>query len=510
MAECNIQQIAKHTVDPIRRLYDYANIAPWVKLWFVGDGSEDKPKITVGNESCPGCTPTHSAVIKSFEYGFMDGSQCKIEILDVQGGSMADIARHLFKCIEKAETDYFMKVKWGWVGTNCRSPGADNVWSSPTQTFLPMNIEIHYSKAAIRYTLTGVDLLQAVFNSRKTTSYGTEKHRLKLKEALEKMYKHEQPSIQFLRGRRKGKTMLYGDAAYIWKDIDEHDGSKWNSDGQNKNGTAVKWTENFRTNHDKGTIPFWKTGANGPAIVFLEAGGQDCVKNPGEMLARSVGTFIVNGGKCSNVLDFKPQINWVAAFAQLMSGGQPGTPLNGKQFKRKNERPAGCKVQNPKTGPNTSIQHTDPAWDAYGKQLTEKSMKATDANEKAANISGLVHPVEAELRIQGNPSPEFCVFQDAVARTCAIVALNPFHLDTSWGGEKACPDWLASPFVNDILTNRFWWIMGVNHSIKEGSYVTTLKVRLDTPGIDLSAKEEPGGDPNAPTYSGPYWTKKTC
>lgn len=513
MGACDsVSYVADHKVDPIRYPLNGDSMAPWVKLWFKDEGSENDPAITVGNESCPvACIQPHSAVIKSFEYGYTDGIQCKVEILDEEGGAMEDIASKLNKCINKASTDYKMQCQWGWVVVDCMKT-QPKVIRSPILTFLPMNIEIFWSKGAIRYTITAVDLLQAVFASRKTETYGTDLHRRKLKEVLPEMFEDREPQIQFRRARRQGKAMLYGDDAYKWKDIDEV-GAAWTSDGQSKLGTAIKWTENFRTEHDKGTVPFWMAGADSPTICFVEAGGQDCTSDPGEMEARSVGTFIVNGGKCSPVIDFTPNINWVAAFAQMAAGGQAGAPITGEIVKRDNDRPAGCsKLQSDETGLSQDMNPSRQVKDAFGyTQSTDYIEQNQKENEKAQNISNMTHPIQAELRIQGDPSAEFCIFQEAIQRTCAIVAINPWHLRRGSGKVQGCPSWLVRPPCNQILTNKFWWIFGFNHQIKEGSYVTTLKLRLDAPGIDLNPGEPQGGDPASDSCGKvPGWTNDAC
>lgn len=500
MGECeSISWLSGKFISPLWKPIDHDMLAPFVKMWI--EGSENEPDITVGNESCPSiCKTKHTAVIKSFEYGYTDGIQCKIEILDEEGGSFADISKKLFKCINKAKQEYRMKVVWGWVYADCNSTGSKGMWKSPVVTFLPMNIECHYTKAAIRYTITGTDLMQAVFNARKMKTYGTEADPMKLKDALPEMFNDLEPKINFDRARRQGKTMLTGDAAYNWKDIDDV-GGVWQSDGQNKSATGMRWTESFRTTHDKGVVPFWGAGEDNPTIYYLEAGGQDCNPEPGEMEARSVGTFITHGGKCSPVIDFSPQINWVAAFAQLASGGQAGSGAQGKMLEQDNQRPTGCKVQSGESekevGLQTSVDNNSNQVRAYGfKESVKETSLSQQANEKASNISNLTHPIQAELRIQGNPESCFVTFQEAVARTVAIVAKNPWHLKggNSVGG---CPDWTSKPPVNPVLTNKFWWIFGFNHSIKEGSYVTTLKVRLDAPGIDLVGGAPAGGDPSA-------------
>ena len=54
-----------------------------------------------------------------------------------------------------------------------------------------------------------------------------------------------------------------------------------------------------------------------------------------------------------------------------------------------------------------------------------------------------------------------------------------------------CPAWaLSDPndivgstsICNELLTNKGWWILGADHQIREGRYVTTIKLALPAPG----------------------------
>ena len=47
---------------------------------------------------------------------------------------------------------------------------------------------------------------------------------------------------------------------------------------------------------------------------------------------------------------------------------------------------------------------------------------------------------------------------------------------------------------NGITGNKAWQIKGVNHQIREGSYVTIIKVTLPAPGAQLNPDENIGGN----------------
>ena len=60
------------------------------------------------------------------------------------------------------------------------------------------------------------------------------------------------------------------------------------------------------------------------------------------------------------------------------------------------------------------------------------------------------------------------------------------HLSYSTGTEQT--EYVGIDMEDNILSNKNWMIMGVNHQIKEGSYTTTLKLFLAVPG----QQDEPG------------------
>jgi hypothetical protein len=210
-----------------------------------------------------------------------------------------------------------------------------------------------------------------------------------------------------------------------------------------------------------------------------------------------LGAFIVNGGKCSNVISFTPNINWPAAFATLARGGNAGGADNAHGVKKDNTR-AGCKYQTENTGIKQNVEATRWAKDIYGpERSTEETEKSQMAHNKANNVREGIMPIEAELRIQGNPHPNFVDSRFIQGSWASIVVVNPFTIDGNWYG--GCGDWmiLADSVCNNILSNKHWRVTGVNHQIKEGSYVTTLKAKLDAPGIDIQSGESLGTDPDA-------------
>jgi hypothetical protein len=125
-------------------------------------------------------------------------------------------------------------------------------------------------------------------------------------------------------------------------------------------------------------------------------------------------------------------------------------------------------------------------------------MRSQQAHLKAGIPSG---GITAELRILGDPRQPFC--EDGLKRPVSIVAINPFHIQQNVNA--GCGEWLAIPGCNEILSNKQWLVNGINHSIKEGNYTTTLKLFLAAPGNQQGKNEPLGGSgSNGPTV------KNTC
>jgi hypothetical protein len=479
------------------------NISPWVKARFAkGDpgGVMEDEIITVGNESCwltNQFGEPHHASIKAFEYGTTDGHKCKMDIVDEEGGAFTLFIDKILKCLDNAKPQYFFQVQWGWSIQNC-----DGEWdfeASPIVTFVPINLEVSFSNGVVKYNITGSDAFQIVFMAREDEADGDDAHPMCLNWAIkERMAKNEpKADVEFKRKMPDGTI-----TDFQWKQScacgPEGPISSWTCDNQNKMGTVSRWIQPFRTKDDKGVYMLWDNEKTEPTITLWEDGSLECKEkaecNPG----RHLGSFIVNGGKCSNVISFTPNINWPAGFAMMAQGGALGGPMSSKGVKTDNRRPGGggCETQGKsQAGIMQSVHLTRQSVNCYS---ADKVIEETEKSEKAHNKANIgregITPIQADLTIQGNPGYKFVASKWVIQSYASIVVINPFHLSGPWW--DGCGDWmvLADSGCNSVLSNRFWKVMGVTHQIKEGSYVTVLKVMLPVPGVEISPEQPLGTD----------------
>lgn len=479
------------------------NISPWVKARFTkgnpGGIMEDEI-ITVGNESCwlvNSFGEPHHASIKSFEYGTTDGHKCKMDIIDEEGGAFTLFVDKILKCLDNAKPQYFFQVQFGWAIQNC--DGDWDLEASPILTFLPLNLEVNFSNGVVKYSISGLDAFHIVFMAREDEADGDDAHPMCLKAAIiERMGKNEpKADVEFKRKMPDGTI-----TDFEWKQNGAGCGpdgpiSSWTCDNQNKMGTVSRWIQPFRTSNDKGVYMLWNNEKTEPTITLWEDGSLECKEKAECNSGRHLGSFVVNGGKCSNVISFNPNINWPAGFATMAQGGNNSGPMSSKNIKTDNHRVGGggCDLQwGSKAGIMQSVHLTRQAVDFYGARAVEE----TDiSNKEHANANAGregITPIEADLTIQGNPGYKFIASQFVLQSYACIVVINPFHLSGPWW--DGCGDWmvLADSGCNNVLSNRFWKVMGVTHQIKEGSYVTVLKVKLPVPGVEISPDQPLGTD----------------
>ena len=107
--------------------------------------------------------------------------------------------------------------------------------------------------------------------------------------------------------------------------------------------------------------------------------------------------------------------------------------------------------------------------------------------------------IEADLVIQGDPSLDDPY--TVRGASCGIIVIAPYHLESGLD----CPDWsppsgsLAGSNCITQMSNSNWFIKGVSHEIKPGSYTTTLHVYMTTPGGTSDEGSPLGNDPGADT-----------
>lgn len=458
------------------------SFAPWVKVQLIAD----QQTITVGNKSYP--TDPHTAIIKSFEIGWISTPTLVVEIVDEAGGRMGALVDSLKKCAPMVKTGNRMKVQWGWIVTDCFGQ-KKTIKSLPVESNLA-TLEVSYMEGKIKYKVTGTNEGVPTDSMREDYLIGTDDKRVPLEDAIRELYARP-PAINVLFCEVTKDGNLKKGVKLKWKGFKEGGPREvWQADNQSRDAVVRKWIDPFRI--DDGTV--WGKGLNlrddvvnpNEKLIIV-----DPTPNPGEAKDcsnSSLGTFIVNGGKCSPVIEFSPTFNWVGGFSNFSAGGGTAGPggtdsVYSEDYAVEEQ----SKDHAPTAGLQTQTAMTQQSWNAYGPQNAySETMRSQQAHLKSFNLDG---GIQAELRILGDPRQPFVGVING--KTVSIVAINPFHIQQNFNG--GCGEWLAIPGCNEILSNRMWLVQGVNHSIKEGSYTTTLKLELAPPGLQQGKNEPVGG-----------------
>lgn len=468
MSSCDFECLSMYACGQPNKLPPGAVFGPFVEVGLAGDGTQ----ITVGNQSSP---PDNHACIKSFEYGFSEGAGVKVEIYDEEGSKLSKFVNRLSKTVCNASSDYKMTVDFGWVITDCTGNVTVDKASDHGNKlyFLPLKIEVAFESGKIKYTIEGTDLQDRISETREDVARGTEDNTIDLKGAIRDMFRESCPHINDVRFEDVDGN------EWNFKNSDGGpDGPRavWNSDQQNGLATTRKWISSLMTENDKGIVFQWRPDVEEPCIVLLEDvnsapdENDPCCKN-------NKGTYIVNGGNCTPVISFTPQINWT------LSNGSGSGAINAGGASGNSQQAVGRE--------NSNIERTGTAWTGATNsnenmwrpqdEIAPRSQAASAAQEAATRFREIPQAINAELKIMGDPALAFPLGgAGLVGKSVSIVVINPFYI-------RDC-EWLAEPACNDILSNKNWMIMGVNHQIKEGSYTTTLKLFLAVPG----QQDEPG------------------
>lgn len=463
------------------------SFAPWV--WIsIGDGDE---KITVGNKSF-NANP-HTACIKSFEAGWVDMAQVVVEIMDEAGGRFGAFLDSVRKCTNEVNIGTKITFQFGWIIATCE--GAKRVIESEIFEAQILELETSYSEGKMKHKLKAGPLNASVEMMRQNNTRGEDDKKITLEQAIENICALP-PSIR-VRYCQLQQDGSLKDVKFKWHNFPEGGPlGNWQADQQNRLSAITKWVAPYRiddgTKWGKGIVLLWSPTKYDELVVL-----EDPTSNPGETGGcgggGTFGTYIVNGGKCSPVIEFTPSFNWTRAVGGFSSGGGTSGPAKTNNNFVKNVKPENQqKDHGEAAGMQQETTITQQAWDAYGPaNAYEETMKSEITHVKAGRITAIDNvAVEADLRIIGDPRPQFCNLP--AGRNISIVAINPFHIQGT--SNNGCGEWLAVPQCNEVLSNNLWMVMGINHSIKEGSYTTTLKLRLDAPGIDASKGSPLGGE----------------
>jgi hypothetical protein len=450
--------------------------------------------VSVGNKSRP---PYNTACITSLQYGASSGNGAVIEIVDEEGGTFSKSFEALNKGLGNLgkELEAF-ELDFGWiVGSECGTNTSAKKISVYTETgsyinLIPRSMKVSYGQGTIRYTLESQDNLNRVAEARVEASIGRDDAKVPLKQAIKQFMRERLPppmlDVEFVSADDPTKEFNFKNS----------EGGKlgpksvWLSMQQNKLATLRRWINPLRTSNDKGIIVLYER--TGKIILRENPAPDKCAET--NRCSQSLGTYIVNGGKNSNVVEFAPQVDWNLTGASGTGGA--ASPASGAG-KKKSGLVCGKQNKNDKVGAASGVTAAGTMNYFAPDEAAAKSERADAANEIALGPLEGTSPIEAELTVTGDPR---IVFPDQLngGDVISIIVINPFHLRTK--SADGCPDWLAEPVCNATFSNRFWEIKGVDHQISAGSYKTTYKVYLPVPNVQLDIDDPIGGkDSGGPT-----------
>ena len=471
------------------------SFAPW--CWItLGVGTS---KITVGNESYEG--DPNTACIKSMEIGWTDTPSMKCEIVDEKGGTLGAVADAIRKCIKVGKSKNggqgtMCEFQFGWIMTTCEGGRkSSNVIPSKTFKLIIMKLDVNYSEGKIKYTIEGVALDKAYEASREDETKGEDSKPVDIETAIRSLCAQDpQCTVRFAELTPDGKLK---DVKFEWARVDDSPKASWQSDNMNRIYKITKLLSPFRVKDgkcDKGFVLYFSPEKPDELIILKDPSpnpneSRQCKSKDSSGEWGPLGTFIVNGGKCSTVIEFTPTMNIINAVTSMAAGGGTSGPNKSSNQFAENERCDNQKPQGVEAGTQIQATITQQAFDSYGtKVANEEALKSEIAHNKASLVTSVQNPgVTAQLRILGNPNARFCNF--GAYRNLSIIVINPFHIRNA----GTCGDWLAYPGCNELFTNRLWMARSINHSISPGSYTTTIEATLAAENIQISSFEPIGG-----------------
>lgn len=465
-------------------------LEPWCMACFQKGGSY----ITVGNESCP--SSGNTAAIKDFEFGMTDSTTCHITVHDTGGSSFVNFMNNIITNWENLtpQSALTMKFQWGWVKSGCSTPVPQA--ASKIYTLMPMSVDCSFTQGKFVFNITAVDQFSHSYGGRVETNQGDAKNGKDLMTAIRDLVTNtkEKPTAS--------KVAFYRLEAGVPKPCgfstglpDPKTGKKqgpvetWQPQGRDKLHSLKSWIAANPTDRLKGWVMAYD--ATNDTLIFWEDAKPKCGETK-DWCSNSLGTYIVNGGGMSPVIEFNPKINWVFT-SPTNAGGMMGgvTPmLDAGVPGGKNPGDKNCDTSR-LSDPNNA--HGLPMHTTVDDRTRNKGQdgqkKKADAQTQDSRANKLIfQPIEADLVLVGDPtliSPSLGV----ATRNISIVFINPYHIM----GTGTNLTWLEQPTCNEVLTNKGWLVRKITHKITAGRYVSVLTVYLAVPGVDLNNHDPVGG-----------------
>ena len=473
-------------------------LGPWVAITFEGSGSI----ITVGNESSPNTDPRNVACIKSFEFGYSDGMSCRVVIHDEQGGSFVRFMEHILKhyvCLKDGSpANVRMKVRFGWCKSGCPTPVPNA--SSRCYYCLCDSVETNFSDGKFIFEITGKDLCVRMFEGASNRIYGGDPPAdIPITQAIrEFMTAGPPPNVSSVRFcRMEGGRCVEAE----WK-VGGVEGpkGKWICDGQDKLNVIKRWWSHHLSKNDKSWVPQYNSeNPTGELIIWEDRKPRCNAEGDAYWDQNCIGTYIINGGKSSPVLEFNPKIRWDFARLDAVGGNLGSERANPMQTDGSTAPGRECPQLNAQANPGAgqNVQTTTTETDRTNGFRLQEQFRANNESVKALRI--LHDSIEADLVIVGDPTilpPSEAMW----SKNVTIVLVNPYFLTV--GGNAGCGEWLANPVCNEVLSNKGWICKSIQHRIEAGKYTTTIGMMLTDPGVSTSPNTQVGGWTNG-------WTPPT-
>jgi hypothetical protein len=353
---------------------------------------------------------------------------------------------------------------------------------------------VSYSEGKIKYTIEGVAGDKETEVSRQRKTIGDDSKFVKIEDAINNLCSQEPTfNVRYVELTPDGKLK---DVKFNWVPNGEIK-AVWQSDNLNRISIITHWLSSFRIKDgkcDKGVVIYFNPQKPDELIIMKDPSpGPDesrvCSGKNANSEWGPLGTFIVNGGKCSSVIEFTPTMNVINAIGSMAAGGGTSGPNKSTNQHAEDRRCYNQNSQGADAGTQLQATITQQALESYGtKTANEQAFKSEIAHHKASLVTAVQNPgVSAQLKILGNPDARFLNW--GAYRYLSIVVINPYHIR----GSGKCGDWLAYPVCNELFTNRLWMAKSINHSITTGSYTTTIEAVL-AGDVQISAGEPLGGN----------------
>jgi hypothetical protein len=439
----------------------------------------------VGNK----CTTDCNITLKSLQVGVggegSSGHKIVAEIIDERGGSLKSWFDKLLNDRSRAETAYKMVCRFGWVakgagasgGQACQdasATGTSVITSSGLIYAAPRDLRVKFEGGRTKFEIEGTDMTEWREQDLDSRAYGTERDKWTFRRALNRLMRDHEVNIVTNPARMRFKV-----AGILGFSSVTEDGPSlvWPLNGQGTLAVLHDWIRLLTTESGKGIFITSNAARDGRSFTLWE----DTVNYRNRGLCeeqfqcsrdRVIGHYVVNGGNCSPVISFTPEFAFDFQGSSGLTRSVEGNNVDLNKFPK-------CPGSTG-NGPELHIGINRQALDALGPNYCGDGLKRAVEAHIRANRTQL--PIKADLKVQGDPriTHQNCF----IGKYVSLVVYGAYYANRVEGDQ--CPAWTglfnepgiaASPCV-DFLSAPDWMVMGMDHSIRDGTFHTTYTLRL--------------------------------